>query len=119
MTVKKTVIDIRNPTHKKIEKFDGDSAEERIWESEAGKLILRYNNKLRNNEDPSDICEDMYDHIQDRIRNSELEMIDYSVPEEEKAQVRHTDLYRVLTGAINAGHCNPNIADKLTELLGR
>ena len=46
MTVKKTVIDIRNPTHKKIEKFDGDSAEERIWESEAGKLILRYNNKL-------------------------------------------------------------------------
>jgi hypothetical protein len=116
MGVKKTVIDVRNPTHRIIEKFEGDSVDETIWVSEAERLVQRLPAGILQG-DASDIIDAMFDHIQDRIRSSERNEPNYSAPEEEKIQVKGTDFYRVLIEAINAGQGNPDYINQLEELL--
>jgi preprotein translocase subunit SecD len=171
MGVKKTTIDVRNPTHRVIEKasklerlqeelseeeysyylkeamkgidrehddedylahliqemvdenkeekmvkFEGDSVDETIWVSEAERLVQRLPAGILQG-DASDIIDAMFDHIQDRIRSSELNEPNYSAPEEEKIQVKGTEFYKVLIEAISTGHGNPGIADDLEELL--
>jgi len=172
MGVKKTAIDVRNPTHRVIEKasklerlqeqlseeeysyylkeamkgvdreyddadyiahliqemvdenkeekmlkFDGESVDETIWVSEAERLLQKYMATLIANADTSNIIDAMFDHIQDRIRSSELNEPNYSAPEEEKIQVKGTEFYKVLIETISTEHGNPGIADDLEELL--